>query len=165
MNSIEQQLKERDKEEKDRYYPFFADCRNDHPIQSKMVDVSRLFSNRRNKSNGFHRKKDLIQTSQTELTNRIQTLQSDLLLSKQREVECLEEMKQMKKEHDVAIKSLHTTLRDMKEQQLEVESLRDSMNRYQGILRQKEEEKLALKQELVKLRVGIEGDYHSGCVG
>lgn len=62
----------------------------------------------------------------------------------------------MKKEHDVAIKSLHTTLRDMKEQQLEVESLRDSMNRYQGILRQKEEEKLALKQELVKLRVGIE---------
>ena len=71
----------------------------------------------------------------------------------------------MKKDHDVAIKSLHTTLRDMKEQQLEVESLRDSMNRYQGILRQKEEEKLALKQELVKLRVGIEGDYQSGCVG
>ena len=69
MNSIEQQLKERDKEEKDRYYPFFADCRNDHPIQSKMVDVSRLFSNRRNKSNGFHRKKDLIQTSQTGIEN------------------------------------------------------------------------------------------------
>lgn len=91
-----------------------------------------------------------------ELINRIQTLQSELLISKQREVECLEEMKQLKKEHDIAIKSLHTTLKDMKEQQLEIESLRESIDRFRGILQQKEKEKHALKQELVKLRVGIE---------
>ena len=91
-----------------------------------------------------------------ELINRIQTLQSELLISKQREVECLEQMKQLKKEHDIAIKSLHTTLKDMKEQQLEIESLRESIDRFRGILQQKEKEKHALKQELVKLRVGIE---------
>ena len=44
----------------------------------------------------------------------------------------------------------------MKEQQLEIESLRESIDRFRGILQQKEKEKHALKQELVKLRVGIE---------
>lgn len=88
-----------------------------------------------------------------ELTNRVQTLQSELLVSKQREIECLEEMKQLKKEHDIVVKSLHSTLKDMKEQQLEVESLRESIDRFRGIIQQKEEEKRALKEELVKLRV------------
>lgn len=88
-----------------------------------------------------------------ELTNRVQTLQSELLLSKQREIECLEEMKQLKKEYDIVVKSLHSTLKDMREQQLEVESLRESIDRFRGIIQQKEEEKRALKEELVKLRV------------
>ncbi|KAK8802653.1 hypothetical protein WA171_006329 [Blastocystis sp. BT1] len=145
MNSLVKQLEERDKEEKDKYSQFFADygqCLEMIQQQKKQIDQL-------SKKHELNSDKSLLDV---ELINRIQTLQSELLISKQREVECLEEMKQLKKEHDIAIKSLHTTLKDMKEQQLEIESLRESIDRFRGILQQKEKEKHALKQELVKLR-------------
>jgi hypothetical protein len=55
MNSLVKQLEERDKEEKDKYSQFFADCMNEHKTQIQMVNVSKLSSNRRNKSISFQR--------------------------------------------------------------------------------------------------------------
>ena len=55
MNSLVKQLEERDKEEKDKYSQFFADCTNEHNTQVQMVSVSRLFSNKRSKSINYQR--------------------------------------------------------------------------------------------------------------
>jgi hypothetical protein len=41
MNSLVKQLEERDKEEKDKYSQFFADCMNGHKTQIQMVNVSK----------------------------------------------------------------------------------------------------------------------------
>jgi len=41
MNSLVKQLEERDKEEKDKYSQFFADCMNEHKTQIQMVNVSK----------------------------------------------------------------------------------------------------------------------------